>query len=351
MHGVWRGLREPSGADTERRSRNTVRSYVVPLRTLCTYLVAKGVLKRDPFAEAGRRSGDRRNSLLSTRRSRLCAPGVRGRTRLDLRDRALLIVAWTTGLRLTRAVYVQYSMNIVHMFSPVTEYTTFTTERTSGTCSVSVMNAKKRSNKGGAMMLKREILWRQLADDVLDGRRTTFHQRDLAVELGMSAGNVNLALEPLRAVGAVAVVGKNLVVRDVKKILMLWGARRLPQPVTAAFVTPERARDVLHVLPPGLALTSFAGFVERYGDEPAPFTVVRAYVRADDARTLAELGRRFASALDKRTATIAIHAADAVLARDLPGIVGPAQLFVDLWSEADFFASDYLRALEGRLSI
>ena len=26
-------------------------------------------------------------------------------------------------------------------------------------------------------MLKREILWRQIADDVLEGRRTTFHQR------------------------------------------------------------------------------------------------------------------------------------------------------------------------------
>jgi hypothetical protein len=31
--------------------------------------------------------------------------------------------------------------------------------------------------------------------------------------------------------------------------------------------------------------------------------------------------------------------------------VGPAQLYVDLWMEADFFASDYLRALEGRLAL
>lgn len=39
------------------------------------------------------------------------------------------------------------------------------------------------------------------------------------------------------------------------------------------------------------------------------------------------------------------------MARDLPEIVGPAQLYVDLWMESDFFASGYLRALEGRLAL
>src|SRR3989304_5248194 len=77
-------------------------------------------------------------------------------------------------------------------------------------------------------MLKREIVGRQIADAVLEDRRTTFHQRELAAKLGMSPGNVHLALEPLRAVGAARVVGKNLVVRDVRKILLLWAARRQP---------------------------------------------------------------------------------------------------------------------------
>jgi hypothetical protein len=165
----------------------------------------------------------------------------------------------------------------------------------------------------------------------------------------MSAGNVNLALEPLRAVGAAGVVGKNLVVRDVRKILLLWAARRQPSRPLAAFTSMEHARDLGRVLPPGLALTSFAGFVARYGDEPAPFSVARAYVRPDDEATLVELRRRFNESLDVGAATLIVHAADSVLARNLPEIVGPAQLYVDLWAEADFFASDYLRALEGRL--
>ena len=39
------------------------------------------------------------------------------------------------------------------------------------------------------------------------------------------------------------------------------------------------------------------------------------------------------------------------MARDLREIVGAAQLYVDLWMEADFFASDYLRALDGSLAL
>src|SRR3989304_6745018 len=112
-------------------------------------------------------------------------------------------------------------------------------------------------------MLKREILWRRIADDVLENRRTTFRQRELAAELGMSPGNVHLALEPLRAVGAARVVGKNLVVRDVRKILLLWAARRQPSRPLAAFTSMEHARDLGRVLPPGRGLAAFAGFVAR----------------------------------------------------------------------------------------
>lgn len=200
-------------------------------------------------------------------------------------------------------------------------------------------------------MLKREIVWRQIADDILLDRRSAFHQRQLATELGVSLGNVNLALRPLRAVGAVAVVGKTLVVRDVRKLLAMWAARGEPPRPLAAFAALDEPSALIRLLPPGLALTSFAGYVARYGEGPAPFSVVRAYVRPADYAVLAELTRRFDRTFDAANASLVVHGADPVLARELPGIVGPAQLYVDLWSEADFFASDYLRALEARLRL
>lgn len=200
-------------------------------------------------------------------------------------------------------------------------------------------------------MLKREMVWRYIADEALEGKRSTFHQSEMASELGMSVGNVNLALEPLRSIGAVEVVGKNLVVRDIKKVLMLWGARRAQPEILAAFASQESPRDLLKILPNGLALTSFAGFIERYHEEPAPLSVVRAYARPGDRRLMDELGRRFTRARDLSRATLVVYAADTLLAARLLGVVGPAQMFVDLWNEADFFASDYLRVLEGKLRL
>ena len=200
-------------------------------------------------------------------------------------------------------------------------------------------------------MMKRELVWRQLCDAVLAGSAESFHQRALAHELGMSVGNVNLALAPLRAIGAVDVVGKRLVVRDVKKILLAWAANR-ERPVPLGLFAPGNSpEETLRVLPPGVALTSFAGYVVAFGDRPAPFSAIRGYVTPGDQATVAELGRRFAPTDDPAAATITTYEADPVMAAALPAVVSPAQLYVDLWNEADFFASDYLRALETRFNL
>jgi hypothetical protein len=200
-------------------------------------------------------------------------------------------------------------------------------------------------------VLKRELVWRRLADDALEGRRSTFHQTTLSAELGVSLGNVNLALEPLRAIGAVAVVGKNLVVRDVKKILMLWAARRAQPELIAAYASPDNARDTLRMLPPGLALTSMAGFVSRYREEPAPLSVIRGYAPSHDDSVISELERRFIPTASTDDATIVVYRADEHLGRQLPEVVTAAQMFVDIWNEGDFFASDYLRVLEAKLRL
>ncbi|MBA2558080.1 MAG: tyrosine-type recombinase/integrase, partial [Chloroflexi bacterium] len=114
VRGIWRGdkaaMERARAVSTDfGPSKNTIRAYMSPLRTLCTYLLAEGVLARDPFVEAKRRSADRRNPLLPSEerpyKSATAADvamllrATNGRTALDLRDRAMLLVAWTTGLR------------------------------------------------------------------------------------------------------------------------------------------------------------------------------------------------------------------------------------------------------------
>lgn len=201
-------------------------------------------------------------------------------------------------------------------------------------------------------MLKREQVWRHLADQTLAGT-VGFHQQEIARDLAMSIGNVNLAIQPLRDTGAVEIVAKKVIVRDIRKLLTIWAARHNPEPVIAAFASAADTRGTMRLLPAGLALTSFAGVLAAYPDrpDPAPAPHVRAYIDPADSITLAELRKRFTERPDGPTATVKIHAADPVLAAKLPPIVSPAQMYVDLWHEGDFYAGDYLRALEAELRL
>jgi len=198
--------------------------------------------------------------------------------------------------------------------------------------------------------LRQTAVWRKLADAALDGT-TSFTQQAIAEELGLSKGLVHHATLPLRASGAIEITGKRLVVRDVRKILLHWATlRRLDRDQIVQLHSTAAAVETVALAPPGLAFTSFAGFVRRYGEQPAPFTLVRAYANPADDALVAELSRRFADPTAGRPANLIIHAADSVMVRaGLGHTVSPAQLYVDLWNEGDFFAVDYLRDLERRL--
>ena len=194
-------------------------------------------------------------------------------------------------------------------------------------------------------MLKRDRLYRRLADEAILSGRRDFTQAELAAALHMSAGNVHRALVSLRQSGAVEVRGKRLLVHDVPKILLTWAAQRSPQQVIAGFDVEGTTHEALKMLPPGLTLTSFAGVVERYGVEPAPLACVRAYARPGDDRVLAALRSRFLLARNPARATIVIMEADDEMAETMPEVASPAQLYVDSWWEPGVYAPDYMRAI------
>lgn len=196
---------------------------------------------------------------------------------------------------------------------------------------------------------KQAFVWRHLANAVLEGDRSTFSQQEIAAELGLSKAHVHHAIAPLRGTGAVEVPGKRLVVRDVRKILLHWAVNRRPErdQILWLFSSATPAETVA-MCPPKLAFTSFAGFVRRFEQQPAPYSTVRAYADPTDGATLQEVERRFMKPEGSVPANVVIHAADEVLARQLPHVVSPAQLYVDLWNESDPFAIDYLRDLDRR---
>ena len=199
---------------------------------------------------------------------------------------------------------------------------------------------------------KQHLVWRHIADMVLERQESTVTQQAIADELEVSKALVHHALIPLRGSGAVEVVGKRLVVRDVKKVLLHWAVhRRLDRDIVLALGGEDTPDATVRSCPPGLSFTSFAGYVRRYAEHPAPYAIVRAYIDPNAEALRKELVERFPRPRGPGDPGLVLHAADPALARAKPAIVSAAQLYVDLWNEADFFAMDYLRALDRRLNL
>jgi integrase/recombinase XerC len=131
VHGVWRGdpialavAQAASKGDTI--SRNTVWSYMSPLRTLCTYLSREGALPQNPF-EKGRERG-RANPLLPKEETpakaatlvdfEILERGAAGSKAIDLRDQAVISLLKTTAarnssVRLLRLQDVDMTQNVI----------------------------------------------------------------------------------------------------------------------------------------------------------------------------------------------------------------------------------------------
>jgi site-specific recombinase XerD len=111
VHGVWRGdagsVKKARAADGRTLSRNTVHSYLSPLRTLCSYLSSEGILADDPFRRRGRArvqhpllpSEETPTKSASVGDFDAILKGIQGSTPLDMRDRALAWLMWNTGAR------------------------------------------------------------------------------------------------------------------------------------------------------------------------------------------------------------------------------------------------------------
>ncbi|MBI3559447.1 hypothetical protein HY085_03555, partial [Candidatus Gottesmanbacteria bacterium] len=73
-------------------------------------------------------------------------------------------------------------------------------------------------------MKKIELIWREILEK--SSQNNIFEQVQLAKKFGFSTSTVHAAVTPLRAIGAVAVTGRNFRVINFEKILMFWATRR-----------------------------------------------------------------------------------------------------------------------------
>lgn len=192
------------------------------------------------------------------------------------------------------------------------------------------------------IMLKAEFVYRELLRQCFEGRKREFTQKGLAAGLRMSLSNVNHAVQPLRRMNAIKVNPRNFRVVSPKKILYYWASNRnLQKDIAYSTRVEAPVREIEKRMPGGSVFTGYSGYWFRFSDAPADYSEV--YVYAED---MGEMRTRFPES--KKPANLFALQKDELM-REYSGVAPIGLLFADLWNMPEWYASDFLKALEARV--
>ncbi len=195
-------------------------------------------------------------------------------------------------------------------------------------------------------MKKKEIIIREIITQILlKNKKIT--QLGLAKKLNVSLSTVNNAIRPLVQLGTVEAKRRGLFVRDIKKSLIyLASIRNLKKDIIYQTYSPLSAEEIEKSLPEGTLFTAFSAYKFLYEDVPADYSEVYAYA---DEKSLLEIKKRFPEKKGPRNIFI-LKADDSLFKLSKQGIVPLAQLFIDLWNIKQWYAKEFLDALEKRMA-
>lgn len=190
-------------------------------------------------------------------------------------------------------------------------------------------------------MKKIEYIWRELLIQTLEKRELGFGQQALTAKFGLSSSTVNLALSPLRKLGAVRIGKRHSEVADYEKILYHWANHRhLETDISIKLRVNLSVMEIEGRLPENSVPTGYTAVREKFGEPPSDYDKVYCY--HSDPEIVAV---RFAADVIRGEPNLFVIQADPFLG---PQISLP-QVFVDLWNMRDWYAKDFCRFIKSRL--
>lgn len=184
----------------------------------------------------------------------------------------------------------------------------------------------------------RELLWQWIEKENFIAT-----QKGIATKLGISLSTVNYALKPLRRMNAIKVNPRNLKIINAKKILYYWASlRNIYKDIIYETRVEESVKDIEKKMPANTIYTAYSGYKYKFNEVPADYSEV--YVYASD---LAEIKKRFP--FNKNPPNLFALKADGNIEK-YGKTATIANIFVDLWNLKEWYAIDFLKALEARLN-
>ena len=192
-------------------------------------------------------------------------------------------------------------------------------------------------------MKRTEEVYREMLYQAEKGNNV-LTQKAISDKLNLSLSNVSNALSPLRRMGAVHVKKMCFHIINTKKILYHWASiRNLKKDIIYSTRAERRVVDIEKSMPDDIVFTAYTAYRLKFKDAPADYSEV--YVYSED---IEEIKKRFPES--KNTPNILVLKKDKNI--DKYGkIATNANIFVDLWNLPEWYAREFLKAMEQKWNI
>ena len=196
-------------------------------------------------------------------------------------------------------------------------------------------------------MKRIEEIYREILFSVLEKKEATFTQSEISKKLSISLSIVNAAIKKLNSMGAIKVYPRNFHILDIKKILYLWASvRDLNKDMVFKARIEAPIREIERILP-AVFFTAYTAYKLRFGDVPADYSEIYIYADEKELETIKKRISDFKVYENSGNPNFFVLKEDQSL--NLYEEIPTAQIFVDLWNLKEWYAKDFINALENNL--
>ena len=188
-------------------------------------------------------------------------------------------------------------------------------------------------------MKRIEEVYREMLFQCMEKKNKTLTQSCLAGTLQLSLSIVNLALKPLKQMNAIEIKRRSFNVIDCKKLLYYWASvRNLEKDIIYRTRVDKPVKKIEAEMPADIIYAAYSAYKFKFKDVPADYSEVYFY-----SDNIEEVEKRFPK--NNKTPNLFALKKD----RNMKDMT-LALIFVDLWNLREWYAKDFLNAMEDKLN-
>lgn len=185
-----------------------------------------------------------------------------------------------------------------------------------------------------------EAVYREILHSAIEKKNRRLTQSSLAKALNVSLSTVNAAVKSIESMGAVEIRQRNFHIIDIKKIIYYWASiRSLQKDVIYSTRIEKPVIEIEKYMPDSIVFGAYSAYKFMFNDVPADYSEV--YVYGDDI-----LKKRFPK--NKGVPNLFVLKKDEHIDR-YGKHTTIANTFVDLWNLREWYAKEFVKAMEARL--